>query len=76
MVLAEVGLRLYAATPEDVVVAKLEWAKLAESERQLRDVAGILRGQRDALDLEYIQRWIFALGLEAGWRAAQLIAGA
>jgi hypothetical protein len=28
---------VYAATPEDVLLAKLEWAKLGESERQIRD---------------------------------------
>ena len=41
------GLQLYVASAEDVVVAKLEWAKLGESERQLRDVAGILSGWTD-----------------------------
>src|SRR4051812_29833077 len=28
---------LYVATPEDIVVAKLEWAKLGESSRQIED---------------------------------------
>ena len=34
---------LYVATPEDIVVAKLEWAKLGESSRQIEDAAGILK---------------------------------
>ena len=33
------GMRLTLATPEDVLLAKLEWAKLGDSERQLEDAA-------------------------------------
>lgn len=39
------------ATPEDVLLAKLEWAKSGDSERQLEDAAGILKIQAGALDL-------------------------
>jgi hypothetical protein len=45
------GVRVDLATPEDVLIAKLEWAKIGESERQIEDVAGILERQRDALAL-------------------------
>ena len=48
---------VYAATPEDVLLAKLEWAKLGESERQIRDASGIIEIQRDKLDVEYVERW-------------------
>ncbi|HEX7153443.1 MAG TPA: hypothetical protein VF618_18295 [Thermoanaerobaculia bacterium] len=34
------GVNVYAATPEDVVIAKLVWSKLGESERQINDAAG------------------------------------
>jgi len=46
------------------ILSKLEWAKMSSSERQLNDVAGILRTQGDDLDLEYVERWIAALGLQ------------
>jgi hypothetical protein len=49
------------------VISKLEWAKLGNSEQQLRDVAGILAVRGDALDREYIERWIAELGLDAQW---------
>jgi hypothetical protein len=42
------GMRLTLATPEDVLLAKLEWAKISESQRQLDDVAGIVKMQREA----------------------------
>jgi len=69
------GTRLYIASAEDVILSKLEWAKMSSSERQINDVAGILRTQGDALDLEYAERWIAALGLENQWTQAKAAAG-
>lgn len=64
------GQRIDVASAEDTVIAKLEWAKLGESDRQIEDVIGILRVQRDAIDHEYIERWVESLGLRAQWRRA------
>jgi hypothetical protein len=69
------GTTLFVASAEDVILSKLEWAKLAESERQLNDVAGILRTQGDDLDFMYIERWITELALEFQWIRARAIAG-
>ncbi len=45
-------------TPEDSVLRKLEWYQLSDgSERQWRDVIGVLRVQADRLDLTYLRRW-------------------
>ena len=66
---------LYAATPEDVLLAKLEWAKLGESERQIRDAAGILEIQGDNLDINYVERWAAALDIEDQLQAARKAAG-
>ncbi|HEY6729233.1 MAG TPA: hypothetical protein VI197_34720 [Polyangiaceae bacterium] len=57
------GAKLYVAAAEDVILSKLEWAKLSESERQIRDVAGILRTKGDALDQAYLHRWVVALNV-------------
>lgn len=65
------GLVVPTASPEDTVIAKLEWAEQGASERQLRDVVGILRVRGDALDREYIARWVEALGLEEQWKRAR-----
>ncbi len=62
------GVPLYVASPEDVIIAKLRWAKLGGSERQLQDAGGIIRAQADNLDLPYIERWVRELGLEMQWR--------
>lgn len=61
---------LYAASPEDVVLAKLEWAKLAGSTRQIEDVIGILRVASETLDISYIESWVPRLEVEEQWAAA------
>lgn len=59
------------ASAEDVLIAKLEWAKLGGSARQIEDAAGIIRLQGDRLDTAYVQRWVDALGLSEQWMEAQ-----
>ena len=53
------------ATPEDVVLAKLRWYRAGGevSERQWRDVLGVLRIQADRLDIEYLRTWSDTLGV-------------
>jgi hypothetical protein len=65
------GMRLTIATPEDVLLAKLEWAKMGESERQLIDAAGIITFQGAALDTAYIEHWVQQLGLDQQWIAVR-----
>jgi hypothetical protein len=69
------GRRLMIATAEDVAIAKLEWAKLGESQRQIEDVAGILRLRATDLDMPYIETWVSELGLQEPWSAALRAAG-
>jgi len=64
------GGTLHVASAEDVVVAKLEWAQSSGSARQIEDVAAVLKLQGDALDRDYIRKWVAALGLETPWHAA------
>lgn len=60
----------HIASAEDTIIAKLEWAVAGSSERQLRDVAGILRAQGGSLDRAYLDRWIDAMDLDDAWRRA------
>lgn len=69
------GLSLSVATLEDVILAKLEWAKLGESDRQIEDVAALLRLRESDLDRAYISRWMSDLGVESQWRRAAERAG-
>lgn len=62
------GARVFVASLEDTIVSKLEWAKLGASERQERDVAGLVDTHAATLDREYVEHWVRALGLEAQWQ--------
>lgn len=61
------GLELSLASPEDLIIAKLEWAKLGGSEIQLRDAQKIVEVRGDELDRAYISRWVSELGLTDLW---------
>jgi hypothetical protein len=65
------GTIIFIASAEDVIISKLEWAKLGQSQRQVEDVAGILRVQCPSLDWIYLDRWIAELHLTTEWNAAQ-----
>jgi hypothetical protein len=59
------GAAAWIASPEDTIVAKLEWAAAGGSDRQLADVAAMLEIGGDALDFTYIERWVAELGIQA-----------
>lgn len=61
------GIEVALARLEDVLLAKLEWSRLGDSELQRRDIVQLLERQGERLDLEYVQRWVTELGLEAEW---------
>jgi hypothetical protein len=69
------GATLFVASAEDLVLAKLEWSKLAQSQRQIEDVAAIIRVRRDLLDHFYLGKWIDELGVRKEWDDAQRVAG-
>jgi hypothetical protein len=62
------GVPVFVASAEDTIVAKLEWSLLGGgSERQRRDVAGILETAAGSIDMPYVERWVRDLGLEVEW---------
>ena len=64
------GVRLQVATVEDVILSKLEWAKLGASARQLEDVAALVRLHGEEIDRAYLDQWIATLGVGSQWEAA------
>ena len=65
------GVRLAIASVEDVILSKLEWARLGASARQLDDIRALLRLVGDGVDHAYLERWVDALGVRAEWQAVQ-----
>jgi hypothetical protein len=49
--------KCWFATAEDTILAKLEWSKMGESERQFNDAANIAKVQKENLDVAYLRRW-------------------
>jgi len=58
---------LYVYTPEDILLQKLRWYQLGGevSDRQWRDILGILLVQGRALDQDYLERAASMLGVSA-----------
>lgn len=69
------GVPVVAATAEDLIISKLDWARIGESSRQVQDVASVLKVQSQRLDRPYIERWVAELGLTAEWARARQLAG-
>lgn len=55
------------SSPEDVIIMKMKYYKEGNSEKHLRDIAGILKISRDIVDMDYIQKWVTKFGLSDIW---------
>lgn len=59
------SLKLYFSSPEDIILAKLEWYKSGEeaSDRQWNDILGVMKVQGERLDMVYLKLWAGRLGV-------------
>jgi hypothetical protein len=57
---------IYVTSPEDIILSKLEWYRTGDeiSDRQWRDILGVLKTQAGQLDLGYMRRWAKSLKVE------------
>jgi hypothetical protein len=54
------------ASPEDTILSKLEWYRLGAdvSERQWRDILGVLKTRAGELDVAYLRQWASELRVD------------
>lgn len=57
------------ASPEDVIIKKMEYYREGGSEKHLRDIASMLKLCPDPIDRGYIQAWATELDLMDVWKA-------
>lgn len=55
----ETDLSANFASPEDTILAKLEWYQMGGevSERQWRDILGVLKTRGNKVELDYLEQW-------------------
>jgi hypothetical protein len=58
------GQSRWFATAEDLILVKLEWAKIGDSERQFTDALNVAKIQRNDLNWPYLQKWAEELGIK------------
>jgi hypothetical protein len=63
------GFVAFIASPEDIILKKLEFYKLGTSEKHLSDIREILSFSE--VDHEYLKKWTESLGLQNEWIKAQ-----
>lgn len=59
------GSEVFLASPEDIIIKKLEYYRLGGSEKHLKDIRGILA--ETELDEVYLTGWIEKLSLNKEW---------
>lgn len=74
----DAGERLYVAAPEDLIAQKLRWYRDGgeTSDRQWRDVLGLIKVQRERLDRDVLARAADRLDVEDLLRRALMESGA
>lgn len=57
--------QIWVLSAEDIVLAKLDWFRLGGevSERQWRDILGVLKTQQEKLDIDYLKQWAQSLNV-------------
>lgn len=65
----------WVASPEDIILQKLLWSRNSQSEKQWRDVLGILKLQAPSLDYAYLTQWAENLNLVDAFSRALTEAG-
>ncbi len=61
------GVEVTFASPEDVIIRKMQYFRDGGSEKHLRDIASVLKIQLDRIDRQYISAWADRLAVRDVW---------
>jgi hypothetical protein len=58
--------QVFLCSAEDIILSKLEWYKSggSVSDRQWKDILGVIKVQGELLDKKYLLKWAEKLGME------------
>ncbi len=65
------GIDANFASPEDVILKKMEYYAEGGSEKHLRDISGMIKISAEIIDFAYLSDWAERLGLEDFWEEIQ-----
>lgn len=57
------GRNVFFISPEDLILSKLQWYKLSDSERHIDDIKSIFQISKERIDKKYLNYWVNKLGL-------------
>jgi hypothetical protein len=69
------GIQVNLASPEDIILNKLQWGIASPSDKQWRDILGILKVQGELLYFNYLNEWSNRLGCTQELQQARIEAG-
>jgi hypothetical protein len=58
---------VWFSSPEDVIIKKMEFFQHGRSEKNLRDIIGVMKIRAEDLDREYIAAWVEKLHVTDVW---------
>jgi len=60
---------IWLSSPEDIILKKMEFYQLGQSEKHIRDILGVLKLRAENLDRAYIAQWADRLHVADIWNA-------
>jgi hypothetical protein len=63
------GFHCYVGAPEDIILSKLLYYQEGQSQKHLRDIAGMLKVSQEQIDRSYIADWAAKLGVLEIWQS-------
>ncbi len=60
--------KVFVHSPEDLILYKLMYLGLSGQPKHARDIAAILRANKNHFDFGYIEEWVALLGMGLAWK--------